>query len=111
MKNKYEDYSRKPPKFKNCQRILVECDNCNRLFWEGKSKYKKKKRHFCSMSCYSIFRKGLPFQEQNAYRGVRKKGETKQVYHRRYCQNHPENIKHLKARRYAGKKGAGVNTL
>jgi 5-methylcytosine-specific restriction endonuclease McrA len=43
----------------------------------------------------------LPFEEQHAYKGIRKCGESKQVYHRNYCKNNPENISHLKARRYA----------
>lgn len=50
--------------------------------------------------------------EQMAYKGVRKDGESKQVYHRNYCKNNPENISHLKARRYAREKNAeGFHTL
>ena len=44
--------------------------------------------------------------EQPAYKGVRKIGETKQVYHRNYVKRHPERIAHLKARYYARKKNA-----
>ncbi len=65
------------------------------------------------MKCYSIYRKEvLSFEEQYAYRGVRKMDETKQVYHRNYCKNHPDNISHLKSRRYAREKNAkGSHTL
>ena len=48
----------------------------------------------------------LPFDEQNSYKGVRGQGESKQVYHRNYCKNHPETISHLKSNRYAREKGA-----
>jgi len=62
---------------------------------------------------YSKFRKEkLDFTEQPNYKGVRKKGENKQVYHRNYCNSHKVNIAHLKARRYAREKGAvGSHTL
>ena len=65
------------------------------------------------MKCYSDFRKNkLPLEEQHAYKGVRKPGESKQVYHRRYVKNNPERISHLKARRYAREKNAeGSHTL
>lgn len=50
--------------------------------------------------------------EQHAYKGVRKPGESKQVYHRRYCKNNPARISHLKARRYARERGAlGSHTI
>ena len=50
--------------------------------------------------------------EQNAYKGIRKEGESKQIYHRRYCKKNPDIISHLKARRYAKEKGAiGNHTL
>lgn len=66
---KYKDYSRKPPKFKNCNRLSAICDYCDLSFWESQSKYKKKKRHFCSMNCYSQYRKYcLPKEEQHAYK-------------------------------------------
>lgn len=93
--------------------INYKCDYCGINCWESISSYMKKKRHFCSMKCYSMFRKEkLPINEQHAYKGVRNVGESKQVYHRRYCKSHPENIAHLKARRYAIKKGAdGSHTL
>lgn len=109
---KYDDYSRKEPKYAKT-RLHIKCDNCSKLFWEGRSKYKKKKRHFCSTICYSIFRKTkLPYEEQFAYKGVRKKGESKQIYHKNYCKRHPERIAHLKARRYARESNAeGLHSL
>src|SRR5690349_826260 len=87
--------------------IEFKCDSCGNTAWEKKSQYDRNQRHFCSKSCYSEFRKhSLHFTEQHAYKGVRKEGETKQVYHRNYCKNNPENISHLKARRYARERNA-----
>lgn len=93
--------------------VSFNCDNCGISAWEKKSHYDRKKRHFCSMGCYSEFRKiSLPLTEQHAYKGVRKEGDSKQVYHRNYCKNNPQNIAHLKARRYAREKNAeGSHTL
>ena len=65
--------------------IKFNCDNCGKENEEKQSHYKKKKRHFCNMNCYSQFRKEkLPLIEQHAYKGVRKEGESKQVYYRNY---------------------------
>ena len=93
--------------------VTFACDKCGCQSTQQMSDYSKKKRHFCSRGCYSDFRReGLPMNEQHAYKGVRKEGESKQVYHRRYCETHPETISHLKARRYAREKGAeGSHTL
>lgn len=93
--------------------IKFNCDYCGNPTEEAQSKYKKTKRHFCSVKCYSDFRKNLlPMIEQNSYKGVRKEGETKQVYHRNYCDKHKDIISHLKARRYARERGSiGSHTL
>lgn len=92
--------------------IKHNCDNCGAEREEKESHYKRKKRHFCNRECYSGFMKKVPFNEQPAYKGVRKEGESKQVYHRRYCKNNPDTISHLKARRYAREKDAkGSHTL
>ena len=89
------------------------CDYCGRENEEKISHYKKSKRHFCNKGCYSNFRREkLNFTEQPNYRGVRKEGESKQIYHRRYCNGHPNIIAHLKSMRYAKEKGAiGSHTL
>lgn len=89
------------------------CDYCKKVFNTRPSHFNKKNRHFCSTKCYSLFRKEkLSFSEQNNYKGVRKEGESKQVYHRNYCKKNKANIAHLKARRYAREKGAiGSHTL
>lgn len=87
--------------------IKFKCDYCGKEKEEKQSHYKKKKRHFCNHSCYSLFRKEkVVFSEQNAYRGIRKIGQSKQVYHLNYCRRHPKRISHLKARRYARERGA-----
>ena len=103
-KRKIGDANRRP--------FYFYCDECNKECITKLSAFKKKKRHFCSMKCYKNYIKKLPFNEQNAYRGIRKNGETKQIYHRNYCKNHPENIAHLKSCRYARQRGAkGFHTL
>ena len=87
--------------------VEFTCDNCGIISWSKLSHYKRKKRHFCCTKCYAEYRKNkLTFSEQNSYKGIRLIGENKQVYHRNYCKNNPENISHLKARRYAIEKGA-----
>lgn len=90
-----------------------KCDSCGREYHTKKSHYARSKRHFCCKECYYRFVKEmLPFDEQNAYKGVRKQGESKQIYHRNYCKTHPDTISHLKANRYAREKGAlGSHTL
>lgn len=46
------------------------CDYCGGIGKTKPSAYKRKKRHFCSMWCYSQFRKYcLPKDEQHAYKG------------------------------------------
>lgn len=97
----------------NSKQVYFNCDYCGKESSDRPSHYAKKKRHFCSTDCYSKFRIELmPFNEQNAYKGVREEGESKQIYHRNYCESNPENISHLKARRYAREKNAeGSHTL
>ena len=97
----------------NRNQIYFNCDYCGQLSSDKPSSYNRKKRHFCSMVCYSGFRKNkLPMEEQNAYKGIRKPNESKQVYHRRYVKKNPEVISHLKARRYARERSAeGSHTL
>ena len=90
--------------------INFSCDYCGKENEEQASRYKRKDRHFCNMDCYSSFRKEkLSFTEQHAYRGIRSKGKSKQVYHQRYVAKKPHVIAHLKARRYAREKGAAGN--
>jgi len=94
-------------------RISFECDYCGGLSSERPSHYKRSKRHFCNQTCYSLFRtEKLPMSEQHAYKGVRKEGQSKQIYHYSYCKRNPKRIAHLKARRYARERGAlGNHTL
>lgn len=91
----------------NRNQLFYFCDYCGRLAHNKPSAYKKNKNNFCNQHCYSEYRKyQLPFYKQHAYQGVRKKNESKQVYHRNYCRNNPKNIAHLKSRRYAREQGA-----
>jgi 5-methylcytosine-specific restriction endonuclease McrA len=86
--------------------IKYKCDNCGKVNEEQKSKFIKSKTHFCDMACFKKFVSKLPPQKQNAYKGVRKDGESKQIYYKNYCKRHPEKISHLKARRYARQRNA-----
>jgi len=92
------------------KKIQFQCDFCAKTCWDKPSSYKRKKRHFCGKACYSQYRKeNYDINEHNAYKGIRKQGESKQIYHKRYCKNKPDIIAHLKARRYAREKGAEGN--
>lgn len=87
--------------------ITFKCDYCGMLDIRKASHYKKQQKHFCTIKCYSKYREEiLEFYEHNNYKGVRQIGESKQVYHRRYCKSRPEVISHLKARRYARERNA-----
>ncbi len=91
----------------NSSNFFCKCDFCKKTFKTTPSAYNKKKRHFCSRKCYAGFIINLDdFTKMNAYRGIRKKGQTKQIYYNGYCKRHPNRIAHLKARRYAREKGA-----
>ena len=48
--------------------VEYHCDYCGSLNEEKISHYKKKKRHFCNVSCYGNFVKTLPPEQQNAYK-------------------------------------------
>lgn len=104
---KYKDYSKSKPVWAKT-RIEFNCQFCKKTSWDSKSKYEKKKRHYCSTKCYSKDRKeNWKREEQNAYKGL-----TPYESHRKYVKNNPERIAHLKARRYARQKNAvGNHTL
>lgn len=112
-KEKHSEETKKKISEALSRKIEFNCDMCGKLSRDRPSHYNRKKRHFCSMDCYSEFRKTkLPLEEQHAYKGIRKNGESKQIYHKRYCKNNPDVISHLKARRYAKEKNAeGSHTL
>jgi len=97
----------------NKRPFYFNCSFCNKESITKLSAYKKKKKHFCSMKCYSEYRKNkMDFTEQPNYQGIRKLGQSKQIYHKNYCKKHPDTIAHLKARRYAKEKNAkGSHTL
>jgi 5-methylcytosine-specific restriction endonuclease McrA len=87
--------------------VKFNCDYCGEENESQPSHFKLKKRHFCNMQCYSDFRKHiLPMEEQHAYKGIRKEGQSKQVYHKNYCKKHPKRIAHLKSNRYARERSA-----
>lgn len=49
--------------------IKFNCDYCGEESTDKPSSYDRKKRHFCCMDCYSMFRKNLlPKHEQPAYK-------------------------------------------
>ena len=49
-------------------RVEVRCYYCQREGSERPSHFARKKRHFCSMQCYALYRKHyLPKEEHNCY--------------------------------------------
>ena len=92
--------------------IEFKCDNCKKQNEEKQSHYNKSKRHFCNRKCQGEFYSKQQFWEGSNYKGVRKVGDSRQIYHKRYVTKHPERIAHLKARRYARQRDAeGSHTL
>lgn len=48
--------------------VKFKCDFCKKVCKDKKSHYKRKKRHFCSLHCYAIFRREkLPKEEHNRF--------------------------------------------
>jgi len=47
------------------RKIVFNCEMCGKESSEPPSHYSKKKRHFCSMSCYSDFRKTKLLKEEH----------------------------------------------
>ncbi len=84
------------------KRIVFSCDNCGMEGSNKPSHYARKIRHFCSMKCYAAARTGAPPETQPTWRG----GVTSAESHRRWKAKNPERMAHLKARRYARKRGA-----
>lgn len=81
---------------------------CGQSFWESPRLASRKLRHFCSMKCYSDYRRVAPPEEHNRWQG----GVSNTEAHRRWKKRHPERMAFLKARRYARERGAiGSHTL
>ena len=52
------------------KQIYFSCDYCGKKSSDSPSKFKRKNRHFCSMKCYTKFRKELlPIYEHNNWKG------------------------------------------
>jgi len=85
------------------------CDYCCQRIFTRPSHYKRKKRHYCSMECYSKDRReNWKPEDQPTWTGGVSNTET----HRRWKKKNPERMAHLKARRYARKKNAeGFHTF
>ena len=63
------------------KKVEFKCDMCGIIAYDKPSHYNRKKRHFCSMSCYSDFRKTkLPKEEQHRYgTGFTKEEQKKRI--------------------------------
>jgi hypothetical protein len=49
--------------------IKFNCDYCSKKNEEKESHFKRKKRHFCDIQCYSLYRKEIMTkEEQNAFK-------------------------------------------
>lgn len=84
-------------------RIKFNCDYCGKESSDKPSHYKRKIKHFCSLTCYAIYQsKVQPKEEHPRWKG----GITPYEAHRKYVKSNPERIAHLKARRYAREKNA-----
>jgi len=90
-------------------KIKFNCKYCKKIAYDRPSHYKRKKRHFCSMQCYSKFRKERqPIQEHPRWQG----GVSDTEAHRRWKKRNPKRMSFLKARRYARERGAiGFHTF
>lgn len=52
------------------RKVFFNCDMCGNQSSDKPSSYMRKKRHFCSMDCYSRYRKEvMKTHEQNSYKG------------------------------------------
>jgi hypothetical protein len=50
--------------------VFFFCDYCGKESFDKPSAYKRKKRHFCSRHCYSMYRQFvMPPEEQPSYKG------------------------------------------
>ena len=66
--HKHSDEIKKKIGDANRKQIYFNCDYCGKLSSDRPSHYIKKNRHFCSMKCYTNFRKELlPKEEHNSY--------------------------------------------
>lgn len=71
------------------KRVEFICGYCGRLSSDKPSHFKRKKRHFCSMSCHSDFRKHmLPKEEQPRFGTGNTQEEKKKRVKARSTLNH-----------------------
>jgi len=80
-KNKHSEETKLKISIALSQKIKFACDMCGNISYDKPSHYNRKKRHFCSMNCYSEFRKTrLPKEEQHRYgTGFSKNEQAKRV--------------------------------
>lgn len=85
------------------KKIVRHCAMCNKEVLLSPSKSRRKKRAFCSMKCYAIYRKDvMPPWEQQRWTG----GVSNAEAHRRWKAKNPGRMAHLKAMRYARERNA-----
>lgn len=66
--HKHSEETRRKIGLANSRPYYFLCDYCGKKSVTTPSVFAKKKRHFCSMACYSVYRKEcLPKEEHNAY--------------------------------------------
>ena len=76
--------------------FFAKCDYCGKEYHTKKSSFEKRKRHFCSRSCYSRYRaEFLPKEEQNAYGTGHTEDERKKRAKARSTFNHYMRDNHL----------------
>ena len=74
----------------NSDNFEALCDYCGASYKTKKSAYLRRKRHFCSRSCYAKYRaEELPAEEQNSYgKGILTAEERELRYKARTAFNH-----------------------
>lgn len=79
--------------------FFAKCDYCGKEYHTKKSAFEKRKRHFCSRSCYSRYRaEFLPKEEQHAYGTGHTEQERKKRVRARSTFNHYMRDNHMERR-------------
>lgn len=86
----------------NRRPIYFNCDYCNEKYVTKQSAYLKKKKHFCSTGCYSLYRKEIMKpEEHNNWRGGISPNEAR----KRWIIRHREQYAFLRHKEYLRHKG------
>lgn len=83
----------------NDKNFFGKCDYCGKEYHTRKSHYERRKRHFCSRGCYSLYRAELlPKEEQHAFgTGLseverKKRAKARSIFNHYICDNNIERM-------------------